>query len=422
VRAYRRRQPTTREIGLVLGAALTGAVILAALTAANTRWSQLLPGGCGFYSVWAGAREFLYEHGDPYGASAAAHAHELAYGASADPLQNPCRLDLPFFLVPLYFPLAWIADPNVARGVWATLCQMGTVGATFLAMHLLEWHPPRGSLLLLCLIALLSVQTVAALIDGTPVVMLVFLYMSILWAIQNGPDELAGGLTVLALCKWEVGLPFLVFVALLVIQSRRWRIAAGFGMSLTILLGLAFLLYPGWFTPFLVGTVAEMRSAAGISTQSVLANIFPAAATKLALAIAAATLTLLILEVLGGRNSGFRHFSWSACLALAATPLLGMRSEISNLVVLVPGLVMIAAGGSDRRSRAGWITFCLLAALFGLPWIVSSALAADPAAQSTGLAFLAVPVVAILGMYWTRWWVLRPGRTWLDEIRAARRS
>lgn len=420
MRVKRNRRPTAREIGTLLGAGLTGALLLAALTAANTRWGEVLPGGCEFYSIWTGAREFLFQHGDPYGASVASQAQALAYGADAGALRDPCRLDLPFFLLPLYFPFALIADASIARGAWATASQLAVVGVPLIAVRLVDWRPSRASLLALSFIALLSTPTVLALIDGTPVITLVLLYMAILWAIQTGSDELAGALSALALCKWEVGLPFLALVALRVIGGRRWRIAAGFGMALTILMVLAFLLYPGWFTPFLVGTVAEMRSPQGISTQSVLLQIEPEAASKVALAVSAAILTLLVVEVLGARSSGFQQFSWITCMALTATPLLGWRSETSNLVVLITGVVMIAAGGSQRGSYGRWISVGFLGALFGVPWVLGSPLAADPAAQSRGLLFLALPLVTLLGMYWTRWWVLRPGRVWWDDIRASR--
>ena len=232
---------------------------------------------------------------------------------------------------------------------------MALIASTLLCARLVDWQPPRALLLLICLLALVSYPTVTALLDGTVTTVLLLVFVAILRSIQTGKDELAGGLAVMALCKWEVGLPFLLLVTLGMVRERRWRIAAGFAMTLTILVALAFLVYPAWLTPFLVGTVAVMRSGYGVSTQSALVELMPNGAARIALALTIATLSVLIVEALGAGLPGSRRFAWAACLALAAAPLIGWRSEVPNLVTVVPGLVMIAAGGSQRRPYGPWI-------------------------------------------------------------------
>ena len=245
-------------------------------------------------------------------------------------------------------------------------------------------------------------------------------YMAVLRCIQTGRDELAGALAVLALCKWEVGLPFLLLVAMLLVHERRWRIVAGFTMTLTILLALAFLVHPGWFMPFLVGTIAMMRSGHGIDAQSAITELFPNTTSKSGLVLTVVILSLLVVEALSVRKLGSRRFVWTTCLALAAAPLIGLRSELPNLVAVVPGLVMIAAGGSQRQPSGQWLSACVLALLFGAPWIVASASLSPPTGRAEALIFLFLPFVTLIGMYWTRWWFLRPARTWMDEIREAR--
>jgi hypothetical protein len=420
VLARRRPHLTPREIGVLGGSVLAGVLLLGGLTAANASWSALLPGGGGFYSIWAASREFLFGHGDPYGLAAAALAQNLAYGGAADSLQNPYRLDLPFFLLPLYLPFGLIADPDVARGAWATVSQLAIIGAVFICMRLVDWRPPRASLLVVCLVALINYPVLAALVEGTLVAILLLVYVAILWAMQTENDELAGSLAVLTLCKWEVGLPFLLVLALRTIAEKRWRIVAGFGMTLTILLLVAFLVFPGWFMPFVVATVAMMRSLHGLSLYTAMLELWPEAASKAAPAMAVVVLVLLMVEILGARGSGLRRFSWTTCLVMAATPLLGLRGEVTSLVMLIPGLVMIAAGGSQRRPHGALIAWCLLGLLLAGPWLVMSALVAAPLEWSEAVIFAFLPVASVVGMYWTRWWFLRPPRTWLDDVRASR--
>jgi hypothetical protein len=40
-----------------------------------------------------------------------------------------------------------------------------------------------------------------------------------------------------------------------------------------------------------------------------------------------------------------------------------------------------------------------------------------PTIAADGLAFLLPPVLTILGLYWIRWTVVRPPRTWLDGVK-----
>jgi hypothetical protein len=416
----RRARLRPREIGLLFAAVSIGALVIGALTVANTRWSAILPGGGRFYSIWSAGREFLFQPGDPYGLPAAARAQSLASRDFFNSTANLLRLDLPFFLLPLYFPFALISDPVIARGVWATVAELALAGSTIICVRLVEWNPPRLSWPAICIIVFLGYPALSALVEGSPVVILMLIYCSILWALKNGNDELAGGLAALVLYRWEVGLPLLLMLAASTAREGRWRTWAGFAMTFTILVAVSFMIFPGWIMPFLVGTVAMLRSPHGLNTQAALAQLGPASATGVSIALTAVTIGLLLMEFLGARTSNFRRFAWAASLALAATPLLGIKSDLSNLVMLVPGLLMIAAGGQHRRSYGGLLTLLLLVVIVAAPWVVLSTILVAPLPEAKALVFLLLPLACVLGMYWTRWWFLRPPRTWLDQIRAPR--
>jgi len=30
--------------------------------------------------------------------------------------------------------------------------------------------------------------------------------------------------------------------------------------------------------------------------------------------------------------------------------------------------------------------------------------------------FLPLPVLVLIGLYWVRWWIIHPPRTWLDDV------
>lgn len=415
----RRKRPPLRgrELIVLVGMGILVLAILSGLLYADVRWSSMISGGGRFYSSWAAARTFLVRGGEPYGATSAFEAQVLAYGRPAHQDENPYWLDLPFFLLPFYFPIALVPDATLARGLWALASQLALVGAMLLTMRVIEWSPPRLVVVLSAVTLVFSYYSVAALIEGSAVIFLCLIYISMLWALKEARDEWAGALGALGLFLWEAGLVYLLFITWRVFHDRRWRVLAGFGMALAILLLIAFLLDPGWFMPFLIASVGMLRSNAGISSSAALLRLVPDGGRAIARVLSILMSGMILYEWAISRGADFRGFTWTACLVLAATPLLGIRTELSNLVVLIPSLALIFSVAIQKGSRYGWFGVLFMAASFVVPWLLRMTTAGTTAEGD--LLFLFLPCLTVMGLYWIRWRFLRPARTWLDEVRAA---
>jgi len=63
------------------------------------------------------------------------------------------------------------------------------------------------------------------------------------------------------------------------------------------------------------------------------------------------------------------------------------------------------------------LAFLLLIFFFGLPWMLFTR-GAPPGIglQDDELLFLIWPVFTVIGLYWVRWWMIRPPRTWADSF------
>jgi hypothetical protein len=347
----------------------------------------------------------------------ASRAQVLSYGRAALPGENPLFLDLPLYLLIPYLPLALISDADLARAIWAALGQAAVAAMILPVLAVIQWQAPRAFVLAFSPAAVLSLYSVEALTDGTPVLLLTLAYMGVLWSLYSGRDELAGAILALTLFKWEVGIVFLCLVAWRIAHEGRWRVFAGLGMTLTILLAVAFLLYPGWVLPYWVAVIGMMRSAYSPTSYETLARLWPEHGEQLARGVTIAVLALLLLEWAVSRNSDFRRFVWLACLALAATPLLGMPTTNSSQVVLLPAFVLVAAAGLRRRQPGPALAILLLTLAFAVPWILFWRAASFQDQRVQDIQMLYLPCLTILGLYWTRWWFNNPRRTWLDEIR-----
>jgi hypothetical protein len=415
-----RKRPglTGREVRLLGLIGLAGLMLLGVLAGANIALGRLLPGGGGFFSAWEGARGFLFAHTEPYSGTIATLAQQQAYGRIAKPGEDPLILTVPFFLLPVYFPFALIPDPAVARGLWMLLGEAALVGIAFLSLRLIEWEPRRLFLIAYALLAVGGYYSVAALVEGTQVVFLTLIYLGVLVCLSAGQDELAGALLVLCLVHWEVSFLVLLLILWKVFSERRWRVLAGFGMLLATLLVISFLVYAGWIYPFLTATLAALRTGFGVTAASVFTRLVPSYGDRLAQAVTILIMIMLGYEWVATRDSDFRRFVWALCLTLAAAPLIGFRTEMSSLVAAFPGLALIFAAATNRWRMGYWLTGLLLLLVFAVPWSLfgRGILFRDEASRD--LLFLFFPAFTILGLYWTRWWLIRPPRTWLDHIRA----
>lgn len=414
---YRKRPPlTAREIQVLVVIGIVAGAVLGTLIGADIQLSRGLSGGGGFFSPWQGARAFLFERIPPYSGTVASTTQLQVYGQPARTGQNPYILAIPFFLLPLYFPFALSADPATARGIWMFISEAALVGAAFLSLNLVDWKPGRLFEIGFALLSVFGFYSAIALVDGGPAVVLGFLYLAVVFTYASGQDELAGALLAFTLFSWEIGVLFVPFVLWKAIYDKRGRVLAGFGMVLAILLIVSFIIYPGWITPFATASLATVRAQYGITNREVLQHLWPTYGERAAQATTILGIILLLYEWSATRHGDLRRFVWAAALTLAVTPLLGMRTDISNLVVLFPALAMIFAAISNRWRSGSWLASLLLLIVFLLPWgwFMRWYLLRD--ARSYDLLLLFFPVFTIVGLYWTRWWFLRPPRTWLDHV------
>ena len=416
------------ELGLLI--LIIGA--LAGLFALNLYLARTLPGRELLFQRWLGVRTFLIEKTDPYGADVALPVQLLAYnGRFAYSSEYPYALSDPFFIVLLYTPLALLRDginlilPSVAsffsfpfaRAVWMFLSEMALVGVVLHSVRLSEWQPPRWLIASFFLFSLFGYFSLNALATGTPTVILTFLYLSILLALRSGYEELAGGLLSLVFYQWEVGILFFLFILVLVISNRQWKVLLAFAMSMFVLLAVSFLVNPDWILPYIRAVLSNWYRTPFLNLASVLSIWFPNVSFNMGTIVSLLFGGIVFIEWIGAVHSHFQRIMWTACLSLAATPLVGFAIFPSNHVVLIPSLILILSLVWERwtRNRALMTLFVFSLAVF-VPFGIYLQTANVYNRLYTDLLSVLPPLTAIVGLYWMRWWVIRPPRTWADQI------
>lgn len=380
--------------------------------------NQSLPNGGGeILRHWAGVRAFIFESRDPYSAYVPDLVQELVYNGRAQAGEDPYILDTPFHLLLLYSPFSLITDPLTVRAVYTLILEWALFALAVFSLRLTGWGTPPWFAVLFFLFAVVNLYSFEAIVDASPVLLLGLFYAGILFAFLTGQDELVGALIAVSLYFWEAGLPFLLFIAWLSYKQGRTRILAGFLMLSFVLLALSFLVYSNWIIPYLRAGSNALRADFGFSIITVLENLLPSYGTYLAGAVILLLIIALGYEWNASLYGDERRFYWVACLSIAVAPLLGFRTEFENLAVLVIPLAFFFAVAYDRWSRIGTVLIMLLLLILLLvPWALY--LFAPPflSAVSQEVIFLFLPVFTTLGLYWIRWWAIRPPRVWADSL------
>lgn len=424
---------TFKDAQSILVFVLLGLVLVSGLVTFNWWLAGQYGTGAEFLPAWNGARAFVLENADPYSQTVAERTQKEIYGRAARAGEYPYALDIPFPLHTLFFPpllliqflsqfIPFVTVPDViwVRAVWMTLTEIGLTLLVVFALRLANWRPRSWFSFLLLFFSLTWFYSVAALLDGSLSVLLALALIGALIAMRDFNDELAGILLAIAAMKWEVTLLLWLLILIGAFTTRRWRVFIGLGMTWFVLGVISFLFYPDWIWPYLRSVASNWRATdtLHVTPSLFLGQWLPNYGARLAqLAIAILLLVLVIEWFSALRGKDFRRVAWVAALALASTPLLGFSTTFANLAPLVFSLAFILPFAWERWEKRPYLVISLMLLLFFafplfLRWpTIAARVPAD------GLVFLLPPVLTILGLYWIRWYVIRPPRTWLDDAK-----
>ena len=394
--------------------------ILGGLVWANTLYARLHPGEKDFLVPWLAARTFLQFGDSPYGDPATQRTQVVYYGGRlAFEGEDPLRLSVPFPVELFYFPFALVTDYALARSLWMTCLEIALVALAFLSLRLTGWKLARSLLPPFLIFSVLWVYGFLPLAGNRAVIFVALAIVGLLLALRDGRDDLAGALLVVPFFKPDIAGLLVLFIFWWAIYHRRSRILAGFLMALAILLAVSFFILSDWFMPFIGGLISQINYNPAFTPGGIFASWWPAVGPRLGWALTGLLLVVLFVEWREVRRKDFRHLLWTASLTLAGTPLLGIPVIPQDYVLLFFPLVLFLSILTERWSRPGrWgvAGFVLLAIFFGF-WIITASLfLAGASAALNGVLALVLPVLLVLGLYWMRWWAVRPPRTWSDSL------
>lgn len=374
-----------------------------------------LKGGGDFYVEWVASRGFIFDKLDPYTNEIPARVQQLVYDGPAQAGQQPYILDTPFHILLLYFPISLLSDPQLARAIFTLFLELALFILAILSLRLTDWEIPWFFSVLFIFFAVFNYYSFQAIYAASPVLLLGFLYAEILLSLRLEMDELAGALIAVSFYYWEVGAPFILLIALRCYSEKRTPVFWGFFMTSFVLAVISLLAYPNWIIPYFRAISNNLRVDFGFSIRNIFIHLWPSQGAFFAWVFIIVLIIALAYEWNLARRGDFRRFYWAACLSLAAAPLLGFRTKMENLAVLIIPLALIFAIVHNRwyKIRNG-LTLFLLAFAFAVPWALYMFALPRFGKFAEELIFFFLPLFTVIGLYWIRWWAIRPPRIWKD--------
>jgi len=381
-------------------------IILIALTIANFRFSEELPGGNDFLGRWMGARYWVQEGISPYDPQVARASQQLIYGRAVD---REAGEDIQDFLYPfpamIFFAPFGALPYTLARALWMTILEVSLPILALIGIAIADWKPRRAVLISLLLFSLLWYHGTRAVIIGQFAVIEALLMAGALLAVKRGRDPLAGILLGLSIAKPQMAVLLIPFVFLWAAYARRWAIVTwGIG-TIAGLLAVSVLLLPDWPVMWLQQLIEHPTYTVIGPPVEILADAFPSMSGVIALVLGGALLLYLFWEWAKAAGKPDRWFQWTAALTIVITNLVAFRTATTNYVVLLPALCLVFAVLADRWGTKGDVVILLLMA-FILVGTWALFLATVEGNVEHPVMYLPLPILTLLGLWWARWWAI----------------
>jgi hypothetical protein len=404
---------------LFYGLVLLILVALVGITWVNANVTLKNPSADSFFVYWRGTRTLLKEGISPYGNIATAILQQFANLDFTQAPKYALHVTYPLYAELFYLPFAFISDYVMARAVWMTFLEVALVATILVSLRTIGWRPGILLLVLTIIYGLFGYHTVVPLLSGSSIILVTCLVAMGFAAVKAGMDELAGILFAFSTIQPLPVALLILFVLVWSAISSRWRLFVWLAGSLVVLIGAASLFMPDWVLQNARAIIDTPRTGLIDTPGAALVASFPGVGSRLGWGFTISLGLVLALEWWASRGKDSRWFLWTAGLTLTLSPWVGIPSDPGNFVLLIiPSLLVIARLDEHWGRRIHpLIILGMLAVLFGFWALFWGQIEDGIIARQYPYLFIPFPLITLIGLYWVRWWAIRPRKLLISELR-----
>jgi hypothetical protein len=218
------------------------------------------------------------------------------------------------------------------------------------------------------------------------------------------------------LMKPTMALVVVVFILIWAITSRRKEIIWSFLLTSLVLILASFALMPEWLVEWFVQVANYVRDSQPLNSPlSILAEAMPGLSKSMIIFFYSAFFVYLVIEWILVMKKDERWFLWTTMLTIVISNVIGYRSGIDHYVLMLPVLFVILQAWESRSQKTSQILTIFVCLFFSAGYWVYFYLT-DQIFYEPTWVYMVLPAVCLVGLWWTRWWFIRPSRLYVEEL------
>ena len=407
----------SRSLTSVLGFIIFAGLILG-LVWGNYNFTKKDIGGGGFFVQWIGLRSLVTDGNSPYGDIVSSQILESAKIESNFSSVNSLRYTAPLFSGVVVFPFALIKNSTLAHAFWLAAQLVAIFLILLIGLKLTAWKPRWYIFLFFSLLTILSYHVMLPWLNGGMSIWVSFFLVLAILAICNNWYEIGGVLLAFASIEPQMIILVLVLILLWAGTHRKMLLIFWFFITLIFLSIIGLFLVPDWITQYIRIMYNFTANFPPGSLGMLFKDLWPGLGKQLGWLISGVLVVILIIEWWLTMRKDFRHFFWTVCLTLVISQWIGIPTIPGHLTGLLLPLILVAAMLTERWPRGGqWVAVSIGVVLFAWEWALffMNISSTDPGNQMN--LIVPLPLVILISLYWVRWWVIKPKRLLIEEMR-----
>ncbi len=408
-------QTRTWAPALVLALSL---LLLAGMVWAIYRFAKLDIFGEGFSIQYISIQSLAKAGSDPYSDQVTAQIRQSVTRENAFVADSYPRYTSPLYSGIVIFPFTLIGDRVLAHTLWMAAQLLLIFGMLLLGIRLTAWKPSWYAFLLFSLFTIFSYQVIWPWLDGGLSIWAALFLVIACVAIGANRNEVGGVFLALAMVQPQMVILPVAFTLVWCASTKKTVVVLWFFIALILAFVGSIFLVQDWVIQY----IRLLYNFSGIFPPGTpglfFTSNFPGLGKQLSWFTIGVSILILGVEWILSMKKDFRRFLWTVCLTMVISQWIGIPTIPGNFIELVIPLMLISAMLSERWRRGGpWSAVILSFAFLVWQWaILYMDLKSPQPAMQLNLIF-PLPAILLIGLYWVRWWAIKPRRLLIEELR-----
>jgi hypothetical protein len=393
-------------------------MLLFGLVWSTYRFAEMNIVGEGFQIQWISIHSLVTSGISPYSDPITSQIQETVTFEHSFTQGNSPRYNSPFYSAILVFPFMILENRSIAHALWLTAQLVAVFLIIFFSLKITAWKPPLYIFLIFSLFTIFSYHVMIPWLDGSLAIWAALFVVLAFLAIRNDWNEAGGIFSAFSTIQPQMTIVVVVFILLWAVSHRKRSLLIWFFMTLVIISMIGLFLVPDWIMQYLRLLYSYSESFPPGSPALLFRSLWPGLGKQLGWLITGLSIIILLVEWWLAMKREFRWFLWTACLTIVLSQWIGIPTIPGNYIVMIMPLILISAMLSERWPHGGqWVAVLLTAILFIWEWaLYYYDLTGDAPTMQLNL-IIPLPLILLIGLYWVRWWAIKPKRLLIQELR-----